>query len=211
MAYHRVQSWVLFSFVCVRKQDDGAPHSTNEAIPCPSRLDNLVVYRAGHSLWQQLFNQISKESKDRNHILEAQISNLNNSFWSYAAGGEERFEVDRRSGEIRTTAQPLTPSKEYLLQVQAMDQQGRKGPRATVAVLAGYRPPQFINATYNLDVPEDTSVGQPWVSRLYYQGSDTLPSHEIRLTPSPGSGCCIQFEENACNNGKNILEIILNF
>lgn len=107
-----------------------------------------------------------KKVKDINPKLEAQISNLNNSFWSYAAGGEERFEVDRRSGEIRTTVQPLTPSKEYLLQVQAVDQQGRKGPRAIVAVLAGYRPPQFISATYNLDIPEDTSVGQPWVSRL---------------------------------------------
>lgn len=82
--------------------------------------------------------------------------------WSAcAAGGAECFEVDRRSGEIRTTGQPLTPSLEYLLQVQAMDWQGREGPRATVAVLAGYRPPQFMNATYKLDVPEGTGVGQP--------------------------------------------------
>lgn len=103
---------------------------------------------------------------DRNQKPEAQVSNLTHVFWPYAAGGEERFEVDRRSGEIRTTAQPLTPSKEYLLQVQAMDLQGHKGPRATVAILAGYRPPQFTNATYNLDIPEDTGVGQPWVRRL---------------------------------------------
>lgn len=82
-------------------------------------------------------------------------------WWPCAAGGAECFEVDRRSGEIRTTGQPLTPSREYLLQVQAVDWQGREGPRATVAVLAGYRPPQFMNATYSLDVPEGTSVAQP--------------------------------------------------
>ncbi|XP_031733141.1 neural-cadherin [Anarrhichthys ocellatus] len=76
-------------------------------------------------------------------------------------GGEECFEVDRRSGDIRTTGRPLTPSREYLLRVQATDGSGRKGSPATVAVLAGYRPPQFTNATYSLNVPENTAVGQP--------------------------------------------------
>lgn len=78
-----------------------------------------------------------------------------------AAGGAACFEVDRRSGEIRTTGQPLTPSKEYMLQVQAVDWQSQDGPRATVAVLAGHRAPQFTNATYRLHLPEDASVGQP--------------------------------------------------
>ncbi|KAF3692423.1 Neural-cadherin Cadherin-N [Channa argus] len=76
-------------------------------------------------------------------------------------GGEEGFEVNRRSGEIRTTGRPLTPSKEYLLRVQAIDARGRKSLPATVAVLAGYRPPQFTNSTYSLNVPENTPVGQP--------------------------------------------------
>ncbi|XP_069392731.1 neural-cadherin isoform X1 [Paralichthys olivaceus] len=75
-------------------------------------------------------------------------------------GGDECFEVDRRSGEIRTTGRPLTPSKEYLLRVQAVDDHGRKGTSATVAILAGYRPPQFTNATYSLNVAENTPVGQ---------------------------------------------------
>lgn len=76
-------------------------------------------------------------------------------------GGEECFEVDRRSGEVRTTGRPLTPSREYLLRVQATDRHGRKGPLATVAILAGYRPPQFTNSTYILNVQENTPVGQP--------------------------------------------------
>ncbi|KAM9310460.1 neural-cadherin [Pholidichthys leucotaenia] len=75
-------------------------------------------------------------------------------------GGEDCFEVDRRSGEIRTTGRPLTPSKEYLLRVQAADGRGRKGPSASVAVVAGFRPPQFTNMTYSLNVPESTPVGQ---------------------------------------------------
>ncbi|AWP15835.1 putative neural-cadherin-like [Scophthalmus maximus] len=74
--------------------------------------------------------------------------------------GDECFELDRRSGEIRTTGRPLTPSKEYLLRVQAADEHGRKGASATVAVLAGYRPPQFTNATYSLNVAENTPVGR---------------------------------------------------
>ncbi|XP_034029812.1 neural-cadherin [Thalassophryne amazonica] len=76
-------------------------------------------------------------------------------------GGEQCFEVDRRSGEIRTTGRPLTPSKEYLLRVQAVDGQDRKGLPATVAILAGYRPPQFTNSTYSLSVPENTPAAQP--------------------------------------------------
>lgn len=84
-------------------------------------------------------------------------------------GGEECFAVDRRSGEIKTTERPLTPSKEYLLRVQVIDGRGRKGPPATVAILAGYRPPQFTNSTYSLNVPENTPVGQSWVTAMVRQ------------------------------------------
>nr|XP_057909277.1 neural-cadherin isoform X1 [Doryrhamphus excisus] len=76
-------------------------------------------------------------------------------------GGEDCFEIDRRSGDIRTTGRPLTPSKEYQLRVQAMDADGRKGPPAAVSILAGYRPPQFTNTSYSLNVAENMAVGQP--------------------------------------------------
>ncbi|XP_008429010.1 neural-cadherin isoform X1 [Poecilia reticulata] len=76
-------------------------------------------------------------------------------------GGDECFEVDRLSGLIRTTRRPLTPSREYHLRVQAVDGRGRKGPPATVSILAGHRPPQFTNSTYSLNVLENTAVGQP--------------------------------------------------
>lgn len=75
-------------------------------------------------------------------------------------GGDGCFEVDRRSGEIRTTGRPLTPGKEYLLQVQAVAGDGRKSAPASVVVLAGERPPQFIGAPYRLDVPENKAVGE---------------------------------------------------
>ncbi|XP_068179581.1 neural-cadherin [Antennarius striatus] len=75
-------------------------------------------------------------------------------------GGEESFEVDRRSGDIRTTGRPLTPSREYVMHVQAVDGRGHKSPPAAVAILAGQRPPQFTNATYSLRVPETTPTGQ---------------------------------------------------
>ncbi|TTA40571.1 Neural-cadherin [Bagarius yarrelli] len=74
-------------------------------------------------------------------------------------GGEECFEVDRSSGEVRTTGRPLSPGKEYTLTVQAVDTQSRKGPHASVAVLVGLRPPQFFNTSYSIYVPESTEVG----------------------------------------------------
>ncbi|KAG5271361.1 hypothetical protein AALO_G00178850 [Alosa alosa] len=62
-------------------------------------------------------------------------------------GGDDCFEVDRTSGEVRTTGRPLSPSKEYVLWVQLLDPQGRRGPQASVSILAGYRPPQFTNGS----------------------------------------------------------------
>eukprot|EP00063_Salmo_salar_P042507 XP_014017342.1 PREDICTED: cadherin-related family member 1-like [Salmo salar] len=85
---------------------------------------------------------------------------IGNAHFLLLGGGEDSFEVDRSSGEVRTTGRPLTPSREYMLRVQAVDTQGRKGPPATVAILAGFRPPQFTNTSYTLTVPENTPVGQ---------------------------------------------------
>ncbi|XP_049902259.1 neural-cadherin [Epinephelus moara] len=110
-------------------------------------------------------------------------------------GGEECFEVDRRSGEIRTTGRPLTPSKEYLLRVQAMDGSGRKGSPTTVAILAGYRPPQFTNVTYSLNVPENTAVGQP-VS-LVQAMSFQKKSLSYMLLVNPGNLFSINQESGA--------------
>ncbi|XP_067093535.1 neural-cadherin [Osmerus mordax] len=85
---------------------------------------------------------------------------LGNAQFLLLDGGEQSFEVDRSSGEVRTTGRPLTPSREYMMRFQAVDAQGRKGPPATVAILAGFRPPQFTNTSYILSVPENTPVGQ---------------------------------------------------
>lgn len=81
----------------------------------------------------------------------------------FAAGGEDCFEVDRSSGDVRTTGRPLSPGKEYTLTVQAVDTQGRKGPHASVAILVGLRPPQFSNISYSIYIPESTGVGQALV------------------------------------------------
>ncbi|XP_078254534.1 neural-cadherin [Rhinoraja longicauda] len=76
-------------------------------------------------------------------------------------GGEERFEVDRSSGIIRTTGLPLVRNNEYVLTVLAVDKRGNKGPRASVFILVGSRPPQFTNVSYNVYVSENTPAGLP--------------------------------------------------
>ncbi len=83
----------------------------------------------------------------------------------FVTGGEDSFEVDR-AGEVKTTGRPLAPSKEYTLTVQAVDSQGRRGPHASVFILAGFRPPQFTNTTYMIYIPESTGVGQAWVQEV---------------------------------------------
>lgn len=79
------------------------------------------------------------------------------------AGGDGRFEVDRKSGHVRTTGLPLQRDKEYLLTVVAADRLGSRSPPVVVSVIAGARAPQFSNASFTISLPENTPERQPWV------------------------------------------------
>ncbi|XP_059850094.1 neural-cadherin [Hypanus sabinus] len=76
-------------------------------------------------------------------------------------GGEERFEVDRSSGIIKTTGLTLLRNNEYVLTVLAVNKEGNKGPHASVFILVGSRPPQFLNVSYNVFISENIPAGQP--------------------------------------------------
>lgn len=93
-------------------------------------------------------------------------------FWSWnvmlssnllllSAGGEGRFEVDRKNGQVRTTGLPLQRDREYLLTVVAADRLGSRSAPVVVSVVAGARPPQFTNASFTIAIPENTPEGQP--------------------------------------------------
>lgn len=77
-----------------------------------------------------------------------------------SAGGDGRFEVDRKSGQVRTTGLPLQRDREYLLTVVAADRLGSRSAPAVVSVVAGERPPQFTNASFTIAIPENTPEGQ---------------------------------------------------
>ncbi|KAL4613633.1 neural-cadherin-like [Arapaima gigas] len=77
------------------------------------------------------------------------------------AGGDGRFDVDRKGGHIRTTGLPLQKDREYLLTVMAADRLGSRSPTAVVSVVAGPRAPQFTNVSYSVSIPENTPEGQP--------------------------------------------------
>ncbi|XP_075045350.1 neural-cadherin-like [Mixophyes fleayi] len=74
-------------------------------------------------------------------------------------GGRDRFTVDRSTGWIQTTGQSLEEDTEYLLTVQASDKLGKKSSPVIVSVIAGDRPPQFMNSSYMVYVPENTPPG----------------------------------------------------
>ncbi|TRY57601.1 hypothetical protein DNTS_032184 [Danionella cerebrum] len=78
-------------------------------------------------------------------------------------GGDGRFEVDRKSGHVRTTGLPLQRDTEYLLTVVSADRQGSRSPPAILSIIAGPRPPQFTNITYSISIPENTPEGQPFL------------------------------------------------
>uniref|UniRef100_A0A8D2N0U5 Neural-cadherin-like n=1 Tax=Zonotrichia albicollis TaxID=44394 RepID=A0A8D2N0U5_ZONAL len=80
--------------------------------------------------------------------------------YTLTAGGDERFRVDKDTGMIMTTGLPLTWNKEYVVTVEASDEQGNRSPYASVSILAGSRPPQFTNMSYSVFVPENTPAGE---------------------------------------------------
>ncbi|GAA6083445.1 neural-cadherin [Tachysurus ichikawai] len=76
-------------------------------------------------------------------------------------GGDGRFDVDRKTGHVRTTGLPLQRDREYLLTVMAADRLGSRSLAAILSVIAGSRAPQFTNASYTISIPENTLAGQP--------------------------------------------------
>uniref|UniRef100_A0A8C5WCG8 Neural-cadherin-like n=1 Tax=Leptobrachium leishanense TaxID=445787 RepID=A0A8C5WCG8_9ANUR len=74
-------------------------------------------------------------------------------------GGGDRFSVDRNTGWIQTTGQPLIENREYALTVQAADLLGVKSSPVTVSVFTGLRPPQFKQALISVLIPENSLPG----------------------------------------------------
>ncbi|KAG9352523.1 hypothetical protein JZ751_020937 [Albula glossodonta] len=99
-------------------------------------------------------------------------------------GGDGRFDVDRKSGHIKTTGLPLQKDREYLLNVLAADKLGSRSPPAVVSVVAGPRPPQFTNSSFSISIPENTPEGQPFlvVPAVSFQ-KQTL-SYSLLINPS---------------------------
>lgn len=97
-----------------------------------------------------------------------------------SAGGDGRFEVDRKNGQVRTTGLPLQRDREYLLTVVAADRLGSRSAPVVVSVVAGARPPQFTNASFTIAIPENTPEGQSWVyTYSTHTGMQNLKSLEL--------------------------------
>ncbi|NXY46161.1 CADN protein, partial [Ceuthmochares aereus] len=98
--------------------------------------------------------------------------------------GEDRFEVEKDTGWIKTTSLPLVRDKEYLLTVLAADKLGSRGAPASISVIAGSRPPQFTNVSYFVHVPESTPQGKVFltVAAVSYQNKSL--SYSLLTNPS---------------------------
>ncbi|KAM4744534.1 neural-cadherin isoform 2-T2 [Anableps anableps] len=99
-------------------------------------------------------------------------------------GGDGRFEVDRKSGQIRTTGLPLQRDREYLLTVVAADGLGSRSAPAIISVVAGARPPQFTNASFTIAIPENTPEGQPFLVTPAVSFQKKPISYSLLINPS---------------------------
>ncbi|XP_036440182.1 neural-cadherin [Colossoma macropomum] len=99
-------------------------------------------------------------------------------------GGDGRFDVDRKTGHVRTTGLPLQRDREYLLTVVAADRLGSRSPPAIVSVVAGPRAPQFTNASYTISIPENTPEGQPFLVTPALSFQKQPISYSLLINPS---------------------------
>uniref|UniRef100_A0A8C5H0I1 Neural-cadherin-like n=1 Tax=Gouania willdenowi TaxID=441366 RepID=A0A8C5H0I1_GOUWI len=99
-------------------------------------------------------------------------------------GGDGRFEVDRKSGHLRTTGLPLQRDREYLLTVVAADRLGSRSAPAVVSVNCGARPPQFTNASFTIAIPENTPEGQPFLVTPAVSFQKRPISYSLLINPS---------------------------
>ncbi|XP_061620755.1 neural-cadherin [Phyllopteryx taeniolatus] len=101
-----------------------------------------------------------------------------------ADGGDGRFEVDRKSGHVRTTGLPLQHDREYLLTAVAADLLGSRSVPAVVSVVAGARPPQFANASFTIAIPENTPEGQPFLATTAVSFQKQPMGYSLLINPS---------------------------
>ncbi|XP_068617100.1 neural-cadherin [Brachionichthys hirsutus] len=99
-------------------------------------------------------------------------------------GGDGRFEVDRKNGQIQTTGLPLQQDREYLLTVVAADRLGSRSTPAVVSVVAGPRPPQFTNSSFTIAIPENTPEGQPFLVTPAVSFQKKSISYSLLINPS---------------------------
>ncbi|KAI1904104.1 hypothetical protein AGOR_G00002230 [Albula goreensis] len=99
-------------------------------------------------------------------------------------GGDGRFDVDKKTGHIKTTGLPLHKDREYLLNVVAADRMGSRSLPALVSVVAGPRAPQFTNASYSISIPENTPEGQPFLVTPAVSFQKQPLSYSLLINPS---------------------------
>jgi hypothetical protein len=96
-----------------------------------------------------------------------------------------RFEVDERSGVVRTRGtEPFQLDMEYVLYVKAEDQNGRDGnrwqgtPEERLSIVGGKRPPQFYMPSYEAEIPESQRKDSDIISVK----AKSFADREIRYT-----------------------------
>ncbi|XP_062845988.1 neural-cadherin [Trichomycterus rosablanca] len=99
-------------------------------------------------------------------------------------GGDGRFEVDRKTGHVRTTGLPLQKDREYLLTVMAADRLGSRSVPVILSVVAGPRAPQFTNASYTISIPENTPARQPFLVTPALSFQKQPVTYSLLINPS---------------------------
>lgn len=98
-----------------------------------------------------------------------------------------RFEVDERSGVVRTRGTDLFQlDMEYVLYVKAEDQNGRvddrrfqSTPEERLSIVGGKRAPQFYMPSYEAEIPENQKKDSELVSWFFSFFIDTKYHYEL--------------------------------
>lgn len=133
-------------------------HRIHQFLPCKPEIQILII------IFITLLSEIVPAAGNFNFIFDLHRDR-------HLHSSDYRFEVDERSGVVRTRGVDLFQlDMEYVLYVKAEDQNGKvddrrfqSTPEERLSIVGGKRAPQFYMPSYEAEIPENQKKDSEYV------------------------------------------------
>ena len=183
-----IDFWVIISNVRAEKWKSAVPYTDNQRVIIRVKdVNDEPPYFINRPLPMQAVVKLNAAPNSPVFTLQAKDPDTDHNLHYFLVrdrtGG--RFEVDERSGVVRTRGkEAFQLDMEYVLYVKAEDQNGREGrkyqstPEERLSIVGGKRPPQFYMPSYEAEIPESQRKDSDIISVK----AKSFADREIRYT-----------------------------